>query len=61
MPTVRVKFSVAPSGDVTKSVATGTMKGTPEGTCAAEAVEKLRFPRTREGIEDVEWKLPLSP
>jgi hypothetical protein len=42
--TVGVRAVVAPSGQVTKVVATGAFAGTPTGNCVADAVKGVSFP-----------------
>ncbi|MCE9579482.1 MAG: hypothetical protein K8W52_40545 [Deltaproteobacteria bacterium] len=42
--TVGVRAVVAPSGQVTKVVATGSFAGTPTGSCVAAAVQGVSFP-----------------
>ena len=42
--TVGVKLSVAPSGKVSKAVATGPLAGTPTGDCVVNAVSGSTFP-----------------
>ena len=40
---VKVKFSVAPSGQVTSAAATGKFKGTDTGKCVSAAVKTVKF------------------
>jgi hypothetical protein len=58
LSTVKVKFEVRPNGEVAHASALAPMKGTPVGTCAAEAIAKQRFPPSSEGVTDT-VTLPL--
>ncbi len=42
--TAKIRFTVAPSGKVTKAYAKGAFKGTETGKCASHHVKKVKFP-----------------
>jgi hypothetical protein len=44
--TVKIKARIAPDGRVDSATPVGSFAGTPQGTCAARAVRRARFPRS---------------
>lgn len=58
MPNIKIEFKVRPDGAVAIANALAPMAITPAGICVANAISKLRFPESQQGIEKI-WKLPL--
>ncbi len=58
---VKVKYSVAPDGSVSKASATGAHKGSKTGACVVRAVRKAKFPAFSGATMSFSFPFLLSP
>jgi hypothetical protein len=57
--TARMKLIVSGSGDVVEVHQTGDFAGTPTGECLEKALSSLKFPRTKQTQQTVNYPIVL--